>query len=152
MGNVLFSQVSVCLFMGGTNGVHPWPGQDGGYPGMGYPLARDGVLPSQGLGTLLARLGLGVPWDGVPPASDGYPPWLGQDGVPPRIGQHREYLLQGGWYASCITQGDCFVFMQFLRKFGQIIGWLPSPKLAPSSGKSWIRHWLQVLLRIFFSF
>ena len=34
-----------------------------------------------------------------------------------------------------------FIFMQFLGKIGQIIGWCPPLGIsAPSSGKSWIRH------------
>ena len=93
-------------------------GQVGGYP------ARS----SQG-GTL-AR---GVPWLGGYPGwggtlAGGYPgwgvPWLGgtlggtlAGGVPCRggthIGQHREYLLHGRRYASCIHAGGlscCWVF------------------------------------------
>ena len=35
-----------------------------------------------------------------------------------------------------------FIFMQFLRKIGQIIGWRPLFGVsAPSSGKSWFRYW-----------
>ena len=38
---------------------------------------------------------------------------------------------------------NAFSFMQFLRKFGKIVCWVPPPPWgvgAPSSGKSWIRH------------
>ena len=40
-----------------------------------------------------------------------------------------------------------FIFMQFSGKIGQIIGWRPPSGLgAPSSGKSWIRHWYWILI------
>ena len=59
----------------------PGPGQDGGYPSWGVP--RSGVTP---------------------PA--GYPPWPGQDGGGgTQLGQHREYLLHGARYASCVHAG-----------------------------------------------
>ena len=34
-----------------------------------------------------------------------------------------------------------FIFMQFLRKIWQIVGWGPFRVAAPTSVKSWIRHW-----------
>ena len=73
----------------------PWPG---GYPGWGVPWPG---------GTLAG----GVPWPG------GYPGWGGTlaGGVPwpggtlagggTQLGQHREYLLHSGRYASCVHAG-----------------------------------------------
>ena len=40
---------------------------------------------------------------------------------------------------------NSFNFMQFLGKFGKIICWRPWGVGAPSSGKSWICHWLYFL-------
>ena len=79
----------------------PWPG---GYPGWGGTLAGGvpwlGGYPGQG-GTLAGgypcwggTLAGGVPWLG------GYP---GGGGT--QLGQHREYLLHGGQYASCVHAG-----------------------------------------------
>ena len=42
-------------------------------------------------------------------------------------------------YAPPMTQ-NLFIFMQFLGKIGQIIGWRPSYGFGTPSGKSWIRH------------
>ena len=40
------------------------------------------------------------------PILDGYPPsW---DGIPPKIGQQKDYLLRGGRYASCFHAGGLF--------------------------------------------
>ena len=83
---------------GGTlAGGYP-PG--GGYPGRGYP--GGGTLP-EGVPCQ------GVPWWGYPPRggypAGGVPCW----GVPcwggTQLGQHREYLLHGGRYASCVHAG-----------------------------------------------
>ena len=63
----------------------PWPGQPGGVPDGGVP--RSGTPPTWPGG---------VPRSGTPPARLG--------GVP-RSGQHREYLPQGGRYASCVHEG-----------------------------------------------
>ena len=70
----------------------PQPGKDGGvpqdglpsWPGMGYPPARVGVLPSP-------------------------PPGMGHS---PGIGQQVEYLIHGGRYASCVHAGElsCLFF------------------------------------------
>ena len=71
---------------GGTlAGGVPWPG---GYPGWG------------------------VPWPGVVPWSGTPPPRPGQDGGGTQLGQHREYLLHGGRYASCVHAGglSCSVY------------------------------------------
>ena len=68
---------------GPAGGRVPWPG---GYPGGGYP-GWGGTLAG---GTLAG----GVPWLG------GYPGWGGT-----QLGQHREYLLHGGRYASSVHAG-----------------------------------------------
>ena len=94
---------------GGTlaRGV-PWLGEVpwlGGYPGWGGTLA--GGVPWPGAVPWLGgTLAVGVPWPG------GYPGWGGTlaGGVPcwwgcTQLGQHREYLLHGGRYASCVHAG-----------------------------------------------
>ena len=98
----------------GGGGTLPGPAGGGGYParssrggdpGRGGTLAGGvpwlGAYPGRG-GTLAG----GVPWPG------GYPGWggtLAGEGVPCRggtqLGQHREYLLHGGRYASCVHAG-----------------------------------------------
>ena len=125
-------------WLGGTlaRGV-PWPG---GYPGQGVPWL--GGVPWPGvpwLGGTLARGGTlagGVPWPGGVPwlggtLARGYPdwgvpwpgevPWLG--GYPAQggtllggtqLGQHREYLLYGGRYASCVHAGGLSCCNQIL--------------------------------------
>ena len=43
---------------------------------------------------------------------------------------------------------DFFIFTQFLGKIGQIVGWHPPPEVdALPTGKSWIRHCNQLILR-----
>ena len=98
----------------------PWPGQDRGYPSQGYPpwgtpssLARSGWgYPSQGGNCLwypLARSGQG----GTPAR-----------GYPPGTGQHMEYLISGGRYASCIHTGglSClFFYSQYSDRGKEII-------------------------------
>ena len=83
-----------------SQGTTPWPG---------YPPTR--VPPGQ--------VSWGVPWWGgyltwvpptrVPPARvpppPGYPPGGEYPVGVPRSGQHREYLLHGGRYASCVHVG-----------------------------------------------
>ena len=73
--------------------------QLGGYPGQGGTLAG------------------GVPWPG------GYPGWGGTltGGVPwlgggTQLGQHREYLLHGGWYTSCVHAGGLSCSMEVSRQ------------------------------------
>ena len=94
------------------------PGPARGYPGQVPPRARsDGGVPD-----------LGTPPPGYPPP--GYPlpenpparvpptrvpPQRGR-GVP-RSGQHREYLLHGGRYASCVHAGGLSCL---LKMFAQI--------------------------------
>ena len=78
----------------------PWPGGTlvggtlaGGYPGQVLPLARSGWG-----GTLAG----GVPWPGGTLARGGT-----------QLGQHREYLLHGGRYASCVHAGGLFCYLLF---------------------------------------
>ena len=68
-----------------------WEGTWPGYPLPGYPPTR------------------------VAPPSQGSPPARGvPGGGVPRSGQHREYLLHGGRYASCVHAGglSCCVWFQ----------------------------------------
>ena len=114
---------SVCLHLKGGGG-YPYPimlcnitqnamGQQGGYPGRAGVPWRGGTLPG-------GYPSWGVPWWGVPcrggtlagwyPARGGWylvrvPPRPGQDGGGTQLGQHREYLLHGGRYASCVHAG-----------------------------------------------
>ena len=98
----------------------PGPAGGGGYPGWG------GTLPGP------AR---GVPWLGGFPGRGGtlagWVSWLGeypgQGGT--QLGQHREYLLHGGRYASCVHAGglscivhvnDIFVW-EILSLFSKIL-------------------------------
>ena len=108
-----------CHGAAGGGGTLPGPAQ-GGYPGRGVPcqVQLGGTLPGPARGGTLAGgyPGWGVPWPG------GYPgqgvPWPGGtlaggvpgQGVPcpgggTQLGQHREYLLHGGRYASCVHAG-----------------------------------------------
>ena len=103
---------------GGGGVPQPGPGQDGG------TLARsrwgDTPVRSRQGGTTLARSRCGVPWPGMgyPPSGPAmgslptgpgmeYPPvWTWTwDGVPPQLGQQKEYSLRGGRYASCVHAG-----------------------------------------------
>ena len=108
-------------------------GQPGGYPARS---SKGGTLPGPARGGTLAGgypdggyPGQGVPWPG------GYPDW----GVPrpggypgrggtlaggggTQLGQHREYLLHGGQYASCVHAGGlscylCISQVHFLRHY-----------------------------------
>ena len=84
----------------------------GGVPDLGTPPAKSawgdltwvpplpGYPPSQVRGGTLVEGGY-LTW--VPPRQ-GTPPAGGGGGVP-RSGQHREYLLHGGRYASCVHAG-----------------------------------------------
>ena len=87
------------------------PGPAGGVPWLGGYLARGvpwpGGYPGRG-GTLAGGYpGRGVPWPGgtlargYPGREGGYP---GQEGGT-QLGQHREYLLHSGQYASCVHAG-----------------------------------------------
>ena len=114
---------------------HPWPGRDREYPParsgqgvpqpgastQGTPLARSGWgYPSQGTTCLgyptlgLVRTGGAPAWGCLP----GVSPQPGQDRTVPQprgclprvphplgIGQHMEYLMSGGRYASCVHAG-----------------------------------------------
>ena len=104
MGKVMFL---VCRHLGGTLARLGW-----GYPSQGWGnFLQRWVPPGQGCSTPLSR-------DGVPPANDGVPPWLEmgypqpgmgyphpKNGVLPWIRQQMEYLICGGWYASCFHEG-----------------------------------------------
>ena len=97
----------------GSRGGYPARSSQGGYPARssrgGYP-ARGGTLPG------------GVPWLGGYPGgggtlAGGYPGWGGT-----QLGQHREYLLHGGRYASCIHAGglscsDCDSYSSYRNKW-----------------------------------
>ena len=121
--------MSVCLSTGG----YPYPimlcnitqnvmGQPGGTlpgPARGYPA---GGLPCQGH-TLLGGTLAGVPYPGVPLVGGtlwgtlpgGYP----AQGVPcqggTQLGHHREYLLHGGRYASCVHAGGLSCYKNILQ-------------------------------------
>ena len=84
---------------GPAGGGYPARSSRGGYPGGGYP--GQGGYP--GWGGTLAR---GVPWLG------GYPGWGGT-----QLGQHREYLLHGGQYASCVHAGglSCYLWNEKIK-------------------------------------
>ena len=74
-------------------GVHPRPGHYGeGYPKMGYPPARNRVIPLPGMGYTPDQ-GWGTP-------NQGWGTLLGML-YPPSRDRRREYLLRGGRYASC---------------------------------------------------
>ena len=89
---------------GGGGGL-PWPGQDG----VGSP-ARDGVQ--------------------LPPIHRWGTPTCPVMGCPllPGIGQHIEYLICGGRYASCAGL-SCLIFMQLGRKLAKITNAPPSGAL-----------------------
>ena len=85
-----------------------WPGPDG-VTLAGYPpgqVQMGGALAGY---PLLARSKMGGTLAGYPLA--GYPPKPGPDGGT-LVGQQKEYLLHGGWYASCVhAEGlSCFLF------------------------------------------
>ena len=69
---------------------YPQPGQDGGYPRMGYPQSWDGVPPSH------SKTGATPGWG---------TPHPGMRSPPPPIGQEKEYLLCGGRYVSRVHAG-----------------------------------------------
>ena len=75
---------------------------EGGYPGWGVPWPEGGYPGWRGV-----PWPGGVPWLGGVPWPGGYP---GQGGT--QLGQHREYLLHGGRYASCIHAGglSCYLY------------------------------------------
>ena len=111
--------IMLCICQNSQNAM----GQLGGYPARssqgGYP---GGGVPWQGVPWW------GVPWPGVVPWPGGYPGWggtlaggypgwggyPGQGGTLARggtqLGQHMEYLLHGGQYASCVHRRRTFLF------------------------------------------
>ena len=112
---------------GSRGGTLPGPAQ-GGYPGRGGTLA--GGYPGRGVPWLGGTLAGGYPGLGEGGTlAGGYPgrggvPWLGGGGYPARggtlpggrgtqLGQHREYLLHGGRYASCVHAGGLSCFYCF---------------------------------------
>ena len=115
---------SVCSHLGG--GGYPYPimlcniSQNAmGQPGGGGDPARS----SRG-GGVPGRGGGGVPCGGGTMAG-GYPGWRGGGGYPARgggtqLGQHREYLLHGGRYASCVHAGglSCSIWHEISSELG----------------------------------
>ena len=101
------------------------PGQDGvSLPNWGWmgvtPSALDGSTPHQD-------------WMGYPPVTTGWGyPLSHVDGVPAsgcgylllETEQQSEYLLHGGWYASCVHAGglssSCVKFVIVTEKFGTV--------------------------------
>ena len=54
--------------------------------------------------------------------------------------------LGGGLEGRAPPAQNFSIFMQFLGEIGQILGWRPPLVVSvPSTGKSWIRHWLFTL-------
>ena len=103
----------------GPAGGVPCQVQPGGYPGLGWGTLAGGY-PGQG-GTLARGYpGRGVPWPGgVPCQGRGYP----GRGAGTQLGQHREYLLHSGRYASCVHAGGlscCLKFCVILKTFFSI--------------------------------
>ena len=125
-GNVLTRVCpSICL---STGGGYPYPimlcnisqnamGQLGGgtLPGPagggGTLAGRGGTLAVRG-GTLAGRGGT-LARRGTLAGGGGYP---GQGGGGTQLGQHREYLLHGGRYASCVHAGGLSWFVMFLHE------------------------------------
>ena len=89
--------------------------QGGGYP---YPIQLCNITQN--------AMG---PWPGgVTLAGEGYPGWGGT-----QLGQHREYLLHGGRYASCVHAGG----LSCVNTWGQHppVYWL-APSLVTSTGSA----------------
>ena len=97
----------------------PWQGVPWGVPCWGVP--RSGTPPAR------SARGGGYPAGGVPRA--GTPPSQvsQRGGGVPRSGLHREYLLHGGQYASCVHAGlSCFsLFVSSHPGGGVLEGYLP---------------------------
>ena len=84
-----------------AGGYLPWLGGPGGtYLSQGVPTLSGGTYLGWGVPTLPG----GVPTLAGGTYLGGYIPWSGR-GYPPWLGQHREYLLCGRQYASCIHVG-----------------------------------------------
>ena len=110
----------------GPAGGVPWLG---GYPGRGVPCqVQPGGYPDWGV-PCQVQLGGYPGWGGTLPGPvggvpcqvqlGGYPGW----GVPwpgggTQLGQHREYLLHGGRYPSCVHAGglSCIQFILTIDK------------------------------------
>ena len=114
---------------GAATGGVPCQVQPGGVPWWGgtlpgVPCQEGGTLPGvPRSGTPPARSGQGVPCQGGTPARGGVScRGVPRSGTPPsqvRMGggtqleQHREYLLHGGQYASCVQPGGLSCFIKF---------------------------------------
>ena len=103
MGGYVFTGVCLFNFWGG----YPIPSLGRGYPipGLagGYPIPGPGGTPSQVQGGTPSQV-----WGGTPSQVRGgtlSQVWGGTLGSPPQTDQHREHLLCGGRYASCIHAG-----------------------------------------------
>ena len=96
------------------------------------------------MGTPPSDLARGYLCQGVPHLR--YPPWTWPGGTPARGTPLRPD--QGSGRSKGGTRGrmppltqNFFIFMQFLGKIRQIVGWHPLFRVgAPPSGKSWIHH------------
>ena len=165
----MFWHVSVCLSTGGVpishNALQHYPECHG--------AARGGTLPGpagEGGSTLPGPAGgggvswPGGPWPGGVPWPGGLPwlggtlargvPWLG--GYPGRrggtqLGQHMEYLLHGGRYASCVHAGGLSCFFLFL--FGLLFLWelhsliKNNLNIIPISEKKWTNNFVSVVMK-----
>ena len=88
-------------------GGYPARSSWGGYPGWGVPWPAGGV-PCWGVPWPGGYPGQGVPWPGGTLAGGypgRYPPARSGWGGGTQLGQHREYLLHGGRYASYVHAG-----------------------------------------------
>ena len=139
---------------GGVPGqVPPWGGP--GTPPRGVQVPLGGVpdrVPPQG-GTWL-----GTPPGGTRPSPQGgypdprggyltgYPPWGGT-----QVGQHKEYSLHSGRYASCVHAGglSCFVWMHMTLMHNKILipwlsWWAPCRSTSVSPGQTHLlRQWVR---------
>ena len=114
-GNVLTRVCpSICLSTGGGvpishNALQHFPECHGAAGGGGYPARSSWGEGYPGGGSTLAGgyPPRGVPWPGGYPGQGGVP-WPGGGtlaGGSTQLGQHREYLLHCGQYASCVHAG-----------------------------------------------
>ena len=106
-----------------TWGTHILPDTGmSGYPppnkkGWGYPpLGLDGGTPHPDIGW---RSPPSCPGKGIPDPLSWPRTWMGGDS---QQEQQSEYLLRGGWYASCVYAGglSCFVLFFHFSMFSQL--------------------------------
>ena len=118
---------------GGVRGVPdrvpPRGGYLTGYPPGGVPGPPGGVpRPPQGGYPDPPRGGFltGYPPGGYPDPPGGVPDWVPPRGVPDQVlppgggtqlGQHSEYLLHSGRYASCVHAGGLSCFILFSSRY-----------------------------------